>query len=131
MIRPLVVESLRHASLFRHLPAEPRGCFEILAQGDELRLSKGQSMNTLGFFVAVKGDVMLDGNRIIAPGDHFGELALLANILPPVAVARVDTRLFCLTPDLFAQMLDACPRVTRNLLSEMAARLVAVAPTSD
>lgn len=80
------------------------------------------------FFVIVSGEAEVTRHgQVLArlgPGDHFGEIALLAATPRTATVtALTDMTVEVLTRAEFADLLDGAPAVTRKLLRGMAAML--------
>jgi CRP/FNR family cyclic AMP-dependent transcriptional regulator len=80
------------------------------------------------FFVIVDGEAEVTrGGRllkVLGPGDHFGEVALLdATTRTATVTARTPMTVEVLTRSEFGDLLDDAPTVTRKLLRGMAAML--------
>jgi CRP-like cAMP-binding protein len=95
---------------------------EIVAQG------KGG----VAFFLILEGQatVVVDGEerRTLGPGDHFGEIALIAPDVPRTSTVRAesDMRLAALTAWNFKPFVMQNPEVAWSLLEELAERFAAV-----
>src|SRR3954470_7004004 len=95
---------------------------EIVAQG------KGG----VAFFLILEGQatVVVDGEerRTLGPGDHFGEIALIAPDVPRTSTVRAesDMRLAALTAWNFKPFVMQNPEVAWSLLEELAQRFAAI-----
>jgi CRP-like cAMP-binding protein len=129
------VEALKRSALLRALDDSELGSLANIAK--ERSLSPGDTLiregdrGALAMYVILEGkvEVRKSGNplTIMGPGQHLGEMALLAPEAPRSAdvVAVEPTRVLPLASwDLFP-FLDTNPAVARAIITELARRLVA------
>ena len=90
-----------------------------------------QGKGGVAFFLILEGQatVMVDGEerRTLGPGDHFGEIALIAPDVPRTSTVRADSdmRLAALTAWNFKPFVLQNPDVAWALLEVMAKRFAA------
>jgi CRP-like cAMP-binding protein len=89
-----------------------------------------QGTGGIAFFVVLDGEavVTVDGaeRRVLGPGDHLGEIALIAPDPPRTATvtAKTDLRVASLTSWNFKPFVMANPQVAWSLLETLARRIV-------
>jgi CRP-like cAMP-binding protein len=113
---------------------DDRGVASLADSMGERSVTAGEDIVTQGtggiaFFVVVEGQatVSVDGHerRVLGPGDHFGEIALvLDNVLRTSSVtARTDVRVASLTSWNFKPFVRDHPEVAWGLLETLARRV--------
>jgi CRP-like cAMP-binding protein len=121
---------------------KPEGIFEGISSGElkklgksmrEVRHSKGSEIMVkgkegVGFMVILEGQAEVttsDGrHRILGPGEHFGEMALLDHEGRSADItARTDLMLAAVTEWGFKQFLADHPEITYRLLQTLSRRL--------
>jgi CRP/FNR family cyclic AMP-dependent transcriptional regulator len=111
---------------------------EVGRLAEEIDLPAGRTLMREGdtgreFFVLVSGDVAIERNgtkiRSMAPGDFFGEIALLDGG-PRTATVTADerTRLLVLTRREFHTMMEEFPEVAAEVLNALAHRIRRLEP---
>jgi CRP/FNR family cyclic AMP-dependent transcriptional regulator len=129
---PVAVEELRRVPFLSGVDA--RDLAELASSMGEREVPAGKDLVTQGeggiaFFVVLEGEarVTVDGaeRRILTPGDHFGEIALIAPDPPRTATvtARTDLRVASLTSWNFRPFVLAHPEVAWSLLQTLARRI--------
>ena len=125
------IELLRRMPLFAQFSG--RELAEVAMVADELDVRAGKELTKQGrpgreFFVLVDGeaDVLRDGRRVfsLAPGDFFGEIALIAR-RPRTAtvVARTPARVLVVTDRAFRALLEKFPSMQTKVLQALAERV--------
>lgn len=126
-------DTLREVALFSEL--SDRQLRKLAAQFRERSFTPGTAiveqgtMSGIGFFVVSDGEasVAVDGREVgrLGPGDHFGELALIAE-RERTATVTAETRLECLEIPIwdFRDFVKADPDVAWKLLSHVVGTLL-------
>jgi CRP/FNR family transcriptional regulator, cyclic AMP receptor protein len=88
-----------------------------------------EGANGLGFFVIESGKatVSVDGRQVrqLGPGDHFGEIALIADTPRTATItADLDTRCHTITRSDFRATVESSPAIAWKLLENLARALV-------
>jgi CRP-like cAMP-binding protein len=130
------IEALRAVPLFADL--DERNLEQLARQFHERRFPEGTAVTTegstgAGFFVIAEGnaEVMVgDQHRAtLAPGDHFGEIALIDDgVRSASIVAATDLLCYGLTPWEFRPFVEEHPQVAWALLRVLARRSREQAP---
>ncbi len=117
--------------LFAHLTQESA---QILASEAVADVPAGQTLAQAGdpgagMFVVVEGSVVVERGDLhaeIGPGGFFGELSLLVPDSPRIARVRAvtDARILPVPRSTFDLLLETEPTFVRELLREVATRLV-------
>jgi CRP-like cAMP-binding protein len=126
-------EELRGVPFLAKVDARDLG--ELTASMGEHTIRAGENLVTQGeggvaFFVVLDGEalVTVDGTerRTLHPGDHFGEIALIARDPPRTATvtARTDVRVATLTSWNFKPFVLKHPQVAWSLLETLAGHIV-------
>jgi CRP-like cAMP-binding protein len=133
MIAPMAVSvaALRRVPLFEEL--DDRELERLATEFKERRFPAGSSVVSEGasgaaFFVIAAGEatVTLKGEERarLGPGDHFGEIALLADgVRSATVTADTELRCYGLTPWEFRPFVEEHPHVAWKLLQALARRL--------
>jgi CRP-like cAMP-binding protein len=122
---------LRGVPLFEDLDADDLA--RVAAALHERTFAAGETIVAAGepgdgFFLVESGEanVVVDGHvqGTLAPGDHFGEIALLMGAeRTATVVARTDVRCLGLTPADFRELVEGSPTIAWKLLESMTLRL--------
>jgi CRP-like cAMP-binding protein len=115
-------------------PLKDRDLRRLASSMSERRADAGEDLVTQGsgaiaFFVLLEGQasVIVDGQerRLLGPGDHFGEIALVLEDTPRTATVRAigDVRLGALATWNFKGFVTDHPEVTWPLLVTLAQRV--------
>ena len=126
-----VVEKLRAVPLFSSCSTPELRM--IASLGTQLHEHVGQTLITQGefgseFFLVLEGEAscLIDGKKVatFAPGDYFGELALLSRV-PRSATVVVDSdmNVLVMSAKEFYSMLDDSPGVVQKMLGRLAERV--------
>jgi CRP-like cAMP-binding protein len=125
------VEWIRHVPLFSQ--CSRRELAQIAGIADEIDLRDGKVLIREGergreFFVLLEGsaEVTKDGRRVntLAPGDFFGEIALISNSPRTATVtATSPVHTLVITDRSFRRLLDDQPEIQRKVLVALAERL--------
>jgi CRP-like cAMP-binding protein len=128
------VDAIGRLPIFAKLPR--RDLEALAANSEEVDEPVGKVLTTQGsqgseFFVIMSGaaSVERDGRHLndLGPGDHFGELALLARIPRTATVTcTAPTRVLVLGSREFAALRMDHPEIENCLLREVAERLAAL-----
>lgn len=131
MAKDRKAEVLKSVALFSQCSAKELK--EIAGHTTMVALEAGEVLTKEGkpgneFFVIVEGeaDVKLRGRRLsrLGPGSFFGEMSLLDRQPRAATVtARTPMKVYVVTPNDFALILDKCPSVARSILRVLAQRL--------
>jgi len=126
------VDALARAPLFGELSRNELG--ELAKASEDLEVEEGKALTREGdlgreFFVIVEGDVSVtkDGAEIrrLAPGDFFGEIALVYE--SPRRTATVTAvsplRFFVLTRQSFRSLLEKQPEIEEKVMAALEERL--------
>ena len=126
------VAALRRSTLFGGLPT--RTLTELARVTGERRIAAGTPVVVeneigVGFFLVADGraDVVVDGTRVagLGPGDHFGDIALVAGTArTATVVAATDLRCLTVTSWDFRRLVESDPEISWRVLSAMAAQLL-------
>jgi hypothetical protein len=126
------VAALRRSTLFGGLPT--RTLTELARVTGERRIAAGTPVVVeneigVGFFLIADGraDVVVDGTRVagLGPGDHFGDIALVAGTArTATVVAATDLRCLTVTSWDFRRLVESDPEISWRVLSAMAAQLL-------
>jgi CRP-like cAMP-binding protein len=115
-------------------PLKDRALKRLAGEMTERTASDGQDLVTqdtdaIAFFVILSGEaaVSVDGNqvRVLGPGDHFGEIALILPASPRSASVRAvgDVRLGAMSSWNFKGFIEEHPDATWPLLMTLAEQL--------
>ena len=125
------VEWIRHVPLFSQCSRPELA--QIAGIADEIDLRDGKVLIREGergreFFVLLEGsaEVTKDGRRVntLAPGDFFGEIALISNSPRTATVtATSPVHTLVITDRSFRRLLDDQPEIQRKVLVALAERL--------
>jgi cyclic nucleotide-binding protein len=126
------VAVLRRSRLFGGLPT--RTLTGLARATGERRITAGTPVVVedeigVGFFLIAEGraDVVVDGARVagLGPGDHFGEIALIAgSARTATVVATSDLRCLTVTSWDFRRLVESDPEISWRVLTAMAAQLL-------
>jgi CRP-like cAMP-binding protein len=120
-------------------PLKDRELKRLAGEMTERRASDGEALVTQGtdaiaFFVVLSGQAAVSiGDRqvrVLGPGDHFGEIALIIPAAPRSATVRAigDVRLCAMSSWNFKGFIEEHPQVTWPLLTTLAEQLSGEAP---
>jgi CRP-like cAMP-binding protein len=131
----VTLDALQKVPFFETVPRKQLN--ELAQTMAEREFSPGKEIVTQGkggvaFFLILDGQatVVIDGEerRTLGPGDHFGEIALIAPDVPRTSTVRAesDMRLAALTAWNFKPFVMQNPEVAWSLLEELAQRFAAI-----
>lgn len=106
-----------------------RACPQIDLQSSETLISQGQIKNAIYILLSGRLQIHLDdvnGKRIavLEAGESVGELSVIdQKPASGFVVADEHSRLLVVPPDIFWALIDASPRIARNLLFALGGRL--------
>lgn len=129
---PVSPDLLKGVPLFAGL--DKRSLARVAAQMRERRVPAGsdvvvQGESGIGFFVILEGEaaVVVDGTerRVLGPGEHFGEIALIhrGSVRSATVTASTDLEVAGLTSWQFRPLLLEEPDLAVQLLETVAGRL--------